>query len=98
MTSETPTRTRPERYDPSSLEQNWRERWEADQLYVARDDDPRPKKYDLTMYPYPSGDLHIGHWYAMTGPDIVARMEKLMTAAHTESRDFPLQRKRGKAK
>jgi leucyl-tRNA synthetase len=77
MTSRTPTRTRPERYDPSSFEQKWRERWEADQLYVARDDDPRPKKYDLTMYPYPSGDLHIGHWYAMTGPDIVARMHRM---------------------
>ena len=29
------------------------------------------------MYPYPSGDLHIGHWYAMTGPDIVARMHRM---------------------
>jgi leucyl-tRNA synthetase len=77
MTTETPARVRPERYDPTSFEQKWRERWEADQLYVARDDDPRPKKYDLTMYPYPSGDLHIGHWYAMTGPDIVARMHRM---------------------
>ena len=65
------------RYDPSAFEQKWRERWEADQLYVARDDDPRPKRFDLTMYPYPSGDLHIGHWYAMTGPDIVARMHRM---------------------
>ena len=40
----------------------------------ADDDDPREKRYILTMYPYPSGDLHIGHWYAATGPDIVARM------------------------
>ena len=31
----------------------------------------------LTMYPYPSGDLHIGHWYAATGPDIVARMRRM---------------------
>ena len=31
----------------------------------------------LTMLPYPSGDLHIGHWYAMTGPDIVARMHRM---------------------
>ena len=29
------------------------------------------------MYPYPSGDLHIGHWYAATGPDIVARMRRM---------------------
>ena len=65
------------RYDPKSFEQTWRDRWEADGLYVARDDDPRPKRYDLTMYPYPSGDLHIGHWYSMTGPDIVARMHRM---------------------
>ena len=35
------------------------------------------KHYLLTMYPYPSGDLHIGHWYAATGPDIVARMRRM---------------------
>ncbi len=68
---------RAERFDPASFEAKWRERWEADELYVARDDDPRPKRYDLTMYPYPSGNLHIGHWYAMTGPDIVARMHRM---------------------
>ncbi len=78
MTTEAETpRQRPERFDPSSFEQKWRDRWEADELYVARDDDPRPKRYDLTMYPYPSGDLHIGHWFAMTGPDIVARMHRM---------------------
>jgi leucyl-tRNA synthetase len=78
MTTETPRRAeRGPRFDPGSFEQKWRERWEADELYAARDDDPRPKRYDLTMYPYPSGDLHIGHWYAMTGPDIVARMHRM---------------------
>ena len=70
-------RQRAERFDPATFEQKWRDRWEADLLYAAHDDDPRPKKYDLTMYPYPSGDLHIGHWYAMTGPDIVARMHRM---------------------
>ena len=78
MTTEAPTRTRPDRFDPRSFEQKWRDRWEADELYVARDDDPRPKRYILTMYPYPSGDLHIGHWYAATGPDIVARMHRML--------------------
>jgi len=78
MTTETPPRTqRPDRFDPSSYEAKWRERWEADALYAAHDDDPRPKRYELHMYPYPSGDLHIGHWYAMTGPDIVARMHRM---------------------
>jgi leucyl-tRNA synthetase len=78
MTTETPTRRgRAERFDPASFEQKWRDRWETDELYVARDDDPREKRYVLTMYPYPSGDLHIGHWYAMTGPDIFARMRRM---------------------
>ena len=78
MTAHTPARTRADRFDPGSFEQKWRDRWEADELYVARDDDPRPKRYILTMYPYPSGDLHIGHWYAATGPDIVARMHRML--------------------
>ena len=68
---------RGERFDPGSFEQRWRDRWEADGLYRASDDDPRDKHYLLTMYPYPSGDLHIGHWYAATGPDIVARMRRM---------------------
>ncbi len=78
MTTQTRARGgRAERFEPASYEAAWRERWEADGLYLARDDDPRPKRYDLTMYPYPSGNLHIGHWYAMTGPDIVARMHRM---------------------
>ena len=39
--------------------------------------DPRPKWYELTMYPYPSGDLHIGHWYAMSGADAHARFRRM---------------------
>ena len=68
---------RGERFDPRTYEAGWRERWAADELYRADDDDPRDKHYLLTMYPYPSGDLHIGHWYAATGPDIVARMRRM---------------------
>ncbi len=75
--SETAARAGRSRFDPASYESKWRERWAADELYVARDDDPRPKRYVLTMYPYPSGDLHIGHWYAATGPDIYARMQRM---------------------
>jgi len=80
MTTDTTTRARTPRagrYAPGEFEAKWQERWEADGIYAAADDDPRPKRYDLTMYPYPSGDLHIGHWYAMTGPDIVARMHRM---------------------
>jgi leucyl-tRNA synthetase len=80
MTTPTPTQARGERgerFDPAAYEQTWRERWERDGLYRADDGDPRQKHYLLTMYPYPSGDLHIGHWYAATGPDIVARMRRM---------------------
>ena len=67
---------RPERIDPASYEAKWRERWEEDELYRARDDAADPF-YLLTMYPYTSGDVHIGHWYASVGPDIVARMHRM---------------------
>jgi len=78
MSAQSPTRTRrPGRFDPASFERKWRDRWATDDLYAARDDDPREKRYVLTMYPYPSGELHIGHWYAATGPDIVARLHRM---------------------
>ncbi len=60
-------------YDPKAIEAKWQARWEADGLYRVQDDPRRPKFYFLTMYPYPSGDLHIGHWYAMTPSDAKAR-------------------------
>ena len=66
-----------DRYDPHTIEPRWRERWEADRLYHAPDDDPRPKWYALTMFPYPSGDLHTGHWYAMAPSDAAARYRRM---------------------
>ncbi len=49
------------------------EKWEADGLYHSDIDTSKPKHYALTMLPYPSGDLHIGHWYAMAPSDARAR-------------------------
>ena len=65
------------RYRPREIEAKWQERWSRDKLYEVRDDDPRPKRYELTMYPYPSGDLHIGHWYAMAPSDAHARFKRM---------------------
>ncbi len=60
-------------YDPSEIEPKWQKRWEEDGLYNADIDHSKKKYYALTMLPYPSGDLHIGHWYAMTPSDARAR-------------------------
>ncbi|MCJ7514291.1 MAG: leucine--tRNA ligase, partial [Anaerolineales bacterium] len=64
---------RPERYNPALIEHKWQERWEADGLYRAVIDRSRPKFYFLTMLPYTSGNLHIGHWFAMAPSDARAR-------------------------
>jgi len=66
-----------DRYDPRAIEMRWQAKWEQDRLYHAPDFDPRPKWYFLTMYPYPSGDLHIGHWYAMAPSDAAARFKRM---------------------
>ncbi len=65
------------KYDHRSIEQVWQERWEAEGLYRSEVDWSRPKHYALTMLPYPSGDLHIGHWYAMTPSDARARFMRM---------------------
>jgi leucyl-tRNA synthetase len=64
-------------YNPTEIERKWQEKWEADGLYHADIDYSRPKHYALTMLPYPSGDLHIGHWYAMTPSDARARFMRM---------------------
>ena len=60
-------------YEPAAIEPKWQQRWERDGLHRARIDPGRKKHYFLTMLPYPSGDLHIGHWYPMTPSDARAR-------------------------
>ena len=65
------------RYDPKEIDGKWQSRWERDGLHKVNDDDPRPKWYELTMYPYPSGDLHIGHWYVMAPSDCHARFRRM---------------------
>ncbi len=64
-------------YDFSEIEKKWQQKWEADGLNNADIDPSKPKHYALTMLPYPSGDLHIGHWYAMTPSDARARYMRM---------------------
>ena len=62
-----------DKYNPQEVEQKWQKRWEDEKLYRSSVDWDKPKYYALTMLPYPSGDLHIGHWFAMTPSDTRAR-------------------------
>jgi len=66
-----------DKYIPQAIEPKWQARWEQDHLYRSTVDPTRPKHYALTMLPYPSGDLHIGHWYAMAPSDAHARYMRM---------------------
>jgi leucyl-tRNA synthetase len=64
-------------YNPQEIESRWQQRWEESQLHRSLIDPSKPKHYALTMLPYPSGDLHIGHWYAMVPSDARARFMRM---------------------
>jgi leucyl-tRNA synthetase len=66
-----------DKYNSQEIEARWQERWAAEALYRQVIDHEKPKYYALTMLPYPSGDLHIGHWYAMTPSDARARYMRM---------------------
>ena len=66
-----------ERYDPREIEPRWQAHWESHAFHTTDlADSSRPRYYLLTMWPYPSGDLHIGHWYIMTPTDALARFKR----------------------
>jgi leucyl-tRNA synthetase len=65
------------KYNPREIEEKWQQRWAEDRLYEVREDSTKPKWYALTMFPYTSGDLHIGHWYAMAPSDVHARFKRM---------------------
>src|SRR4030043_530027 len=66
-----------DKYNPQAIEKKWQQKWADDKIYEVHDDDPRPKYYALTMFPYTSGDLHIGHWYNNVPIDAYARYKKM---------------------
>jgi leucyl-tRNA synthetase len=64
-------------YVPSEIESKWQQHWEESGQFDPEMNPGRSKFYMLTMLPYPSGDLHIGHWYAMAPSDAYARFMKM---------------------
>jgi leucyl-tRNA synthetase len=66
-------------YNPSKIEQKWQKHWAAKKLYRTKDTAAgRENKMILVEFPYPSGNLHMGHWYAFALPDMYARYQRML--------------------
>ncbi len=66
-----------QKYRPQEIERKWQEKWAVDRIYEVKEEDNRPKFYAMTMFPYTSGELHMGHWYAMAPSDVHARFKRM---------------------
>ena len=77
MTDTEQTVRQVERYSPASIEKKWQERWAETGIYEVDLHSDKPGFYFLTMYPYPSGNLHAGHWYAEVPADAAARFKRM---------------------
>ncbi|MEC9107612.1 MAG: class I tRNA ligase family protein, partial [Chloroflexota bacterium] len=66
------------KYNPEEVEKKWQNIWKKDDIYKTPDKvDSKQNWYALSMFPYPSGDLHIGHWFAFAPADAHARFKRL---------------------
>ena len=77
-------------YNPSIIEPKWQKKWKDSKIYNDDLDSKNKENYfSLTMFPYPSGDLHIGHWYAFTPADSYSRFKKMkgFNVLHTQGFD-----------
>ena len=64
-------------YDHSVIEKKWQDRWETARTFYVGEDSDRPKFYNLCMYPYPSGDIHMGHVRNYTYGDLLTRYRRM---------------------
>ncbi|MCL5961278.1 MAG: leucine--tRNA ligase [Chloroflexi bacterium] len=65
------------KYNAPLIEQKWQAKWAEDKLYDTTERTDKPKWYALNMFPYTSGDIHIGHWYHFAPADSHARYKRM---------------------
>ena len=66
-----------QRYFPNEIEPKWQKKWQEQGLYNYKSDSKKKNYYNLVELPYPSGDLHLGHWFAFTPADAHARFKRM---------------------
>ena len=66
-----------QQYNPQEIDEKWQSQWEDIGIYKAINGDKRPKFYSLVMFPYPSGDLHMGHMRVYTISDVISRIKRM---------------------
>jgi leucyl-tRNA synthetase len=65
------------RYTPSEIEPKWQQVWADQSLDKTPQDSTKPKFYALSMFPYPSGSLHVGHTRNYVITDVIARLKRM---------------------
>lgn len=68
---------KPKKYQPQEFEKKWQEKWESEKLHQFSVVPGKENYYNLVELPYPSGDLHLGHWFSFVTADIHARYKKM---------------------
>ena len=65
------------KYDPKKIEPKWQAYWESTNLFQVKEEPGKEKYYLLEMFPYPSGNIHMGHVRNYSIGDVVARYKRM---------------------